>query len=214
MTYRERRLAKAERLREWAAAREAKAAAAHKANEIYRGDTAFLTQPGHIPERARVIARTERAFADSAKAAEMSSRAAGIEAAADGAIYSDDPDAIEALVKRIEERTARRDAMKVSNDAFRKDKVHRMELAACTSAYQRDQLMPHKSFEIRNLTADIKRNQERLDDLRGFARCAAYGCGARFIGRADLSQWSQLCAEHRSEADRARYGWTPENSVD
>lgn len=211
MTRRERLEAKAARLRGWAEKRDAKAAALHQQNEPYRGDTAFNTQPGHIPERARAIARTERAFEHQEKAADMRGRSFGIEAQLEGTIYSDDPDAIERLRERIEERTARRDAMKARNSAYRK--AHRAELQAL-SAYQRDQALPHQAYEIKNLTADIKRNQERLDDLRGLARCAAFGCGARFIGRADLSTHAQLCADHRSEADRARYGWTPENSID
>lgn len=54
MTYRERREARAERLRGWAEKREKAAEATFKSHEIFRGDHAFNTQPGHIPERARV----------------------------------------------------------------------------------------------------------------------------------------------------------------
>jgi hypothetical protein len=84
MTYRDRRLARAERLREWSDKR-----------------VAFNTQPGHIPERARMIARTDRAFASLAKADRMASRANSIERAAANAIYSDDPDAVGALRAKI-----------------------------------------------------------------------------------------------------------------
>ena len=59
MTYRERRERRAERLRGWAEARQARAAATFAAHEVYRSDYAFNTQPGHIPERARVIARED-----------------------------------------------------------------------------------------------------------------------------------------------------------
>ena len=67
--------AKAARYEEWAEKRRAKATALHKRNEPYRGDIAFNTQPGHIPERARVIARTEKAFEHSAIAARMEQKA-------------------------------------------------------------------------------------------------------------------------------------------
>src|SRR3981081_3301018 len=101
LTYRERREARAERLRGWAATRESRARATRAADEHYRGDHAFNFQPGHIPERARVIARTDRAYQSLNKAESMESRADGIESQLAGAIYSDDPDAIEQLEARI-----------------------------------------------------------------------------------------------------------------
>jgi len=82
MTYRERREAEAERLREWAAKREERAAAVFKQGERFHGDFAFNTQPGHIPERARLIAREDRAHESLRKAQSMESRAAGIQTAA------------------------------------------------------------------------------------------------------------------------------------
>ena len=53
---------KADRLEEWAEKRREKAAAIHAQNEPYRSDVAFNTQPGHIPLRARVLRRTEKAW--------------------------------------------------------------------------------------------------------------------------------------------------------
>lgn len=50
MIYRERREARADRLRGWADTRTARATAALKIGESYRGDHAFNTQPGHIAE--------------------------------------------------------------------------------------------------------------------------------------------------------------------
>src|SRR5258708_36767264 len=89
MTYRERRERRADRLAGWAANRRAGAAEVFKAHEVYRGDHAFNFQPGHIPERARVIAREDRARASLDKAAGMSDRAPGIEAQLAAWIYSD-----------------------------------------------------------------------------------------------------------------------------
>jgi len=53
---------RADRYEEWADKRQEKAEALYARDEHYRGDIAFNTQPGHIPERARVIRRTEQAF--------------------------------------------------------------------------------------------------------------------------------------------------------
>lgn len=69
---------KADRYDEWAAKREAKAGAVLKRNEVFTGDHAFNTQPGHIPLRARVIAQNDRACESLNKAAEMRSKASSL----------------------------------------------------------------------------------------------------------------------------------------
>ncbi len=122
MTYRERREQRAERLREWADKRKTTAAAVFKSHEKYRGDHAFNFQPGHIPERARVIAAEEREFASMDKAAEMGSKAGEIDRQLDNAIYSDDPDAQDALRERIEGLEVQRERIKAVNVAARKYK--------------------------------------------------------------------------------------------
>lgn len=53
---------KAEKYEEWAKKRRAKAEAALKRNEVHTGDIAFNTQPGHIPERARIIKQNDKAI--------------------------------------------------------------------------------------------------------------------------------------------------------
>jgi len=53
--------AKAERYEEWAGKREEKAAVTLDSNPTLRHDWAFITQPGHIPERARMIKADDRA---------------------------------------------------------------------------------------------------------------------------------------------------------
>ena len=55
MTRRERLEAKVERRRDWAAGRRGQAADLYRYTDRYRGDVAFNTQPGHIPERARAL---------------------------------------------------------------------------------------------------------------------------------------------------------------
>lgn len=66
---------KAERYEEWADKRRQKAGALEARNAPYRGDIAFNTQPGHIPERARVIARTEKAWEHSETASAFEDKA-------------------------------------------------------------------------------------------------------------------------------------------
>ena len=71
MTYRDRREARADRLNEWAGKREERAEAVFKAGEPFTSDYAFNTQPGHIPFRAKLIAREDRAYESTVKAASM-----------------------------------------------------------------------------------------------------------------------------------------------
>lgn len=63
---------------EWAQKRRAKAAALEARNEPYRGDIAFNTQPGHIPERARAIARSEKAWEHSSTARRFEEKASSL----------------------------------------------------------------------------------------------------------------------------------------
>lgn len=170
MTYRDRREARAEHLAEWAAKREAGAAAVFKDREQYRGDHAFNFQPGHIPERARLIAREDRAFRSLDKAESMRSRAAGIEDQLATSIYDDDPDAIEQLRARIARLEAERDAAKAANAAYRRE--HKAELAKMTP-YQRGQAVPYPGYHFQNLSGNLTRQRQRLARLERIARTAA-----------------------------------------
>lgn len=163
MTYRERRERRAERLREWGEKREREANAVFRDHERYRGDHAFNFQPGHIPERARVIAREERAFESLHKAEGMESRADEIERQLATSIYDDDPDAIERLEAKLAAMEARRERMKAENTAFRKE--HRAELKAM-HPYDRHNAVPHVSYKITNLTGNIGRTRDRLSRLK------------------------------------------------
>ena len=163
MTYRERREARAERLQGWAAKREQRAAAVFTAGEPFTSDNAFSTQPGHIPFRARLIAREDRAHESLGKAASMRSRADGIEGQLATSIYDDDPDAIEQLRARIARLEADRDAAKAANAAYRK--AHKAELAAMDSAYERNQAMPYPGYHFQNLSGNLSRQRARLARL-------------------------------------------------
>jgi hypothetical protein len=182
MTYRERRERKAERLRAWADKRQRDAAAVFKAGEPFRGDIAFNTQPGHIPFRARLIAREDRAHQSLAKAGDMDRRADEIERQAGNAIYSDDDDACEQLRKRIAELEAKRTRIKLSSAAIRKHGLQRLiqpdppfelteaekkdalVLMQCTP-YHKVETKGWPSYYLQNLGGNITRQRKRLAEL-------------------------------------------------
>jgi hypothetical protein len=170
-TYRERRLARAEKLRGWAESNEARSDARY--NETVRiGDAIPLGQPilvGHHSERRhrRDIARMQAGMSASvelSRKAEAQSRAADeIESQAAGAIYDDDPDAIDALTAKIARLEAERERMKAANAQYRK--AHRAELQEM-SAYQRGQAVPFPSYALSNLGGNISRCRDRLARLQ------------------------------------------------
>lgn len=174
-TYRERREARAERLRGWAEKREAKADSMHASGDLREEASGIpFGQPilvGHHSERRHRNAiekannATRRALENDAKAASMRSRADNIERAAEHAIYSDDADAVERLREKIASLEARREAMKQRNAEYRK--AHKAELKALSSAYQRDRAMPHQAYELQNLGGNISRARKRLAQLVG-----------------------------------------------
>ena len=109
MTRRERLERKAEKRREWAEGRNGKADALRAQDPPgLRNDWAFITQPGHIPERARMNRRDDKAHEHRAMAAHHIGKAAGIEQQLERSVFSDDDDAIEKLEQRIAEREAER----------------------------------------------------------------------------------------------------------
>ena len=162
MTYRDRREARADRLRGWAGKREDRAAAVFQASEPFTSDYAFNTQPGHIPFRAKLIAREDRAHESVAKAGSMRSRADGIEGQLANSIYDDDPDAVEQLRDRIARLEAERDTAKAVNAAYRKE--HKAELAAM-GKWERDQAMPYPGYHFQNLSGNLSRQRARLARL-------------------------------------------------
>ena len=174
MTRRERREARAARLREWAGKRRSKAEALVRRNEPYRGDVAFNTQPGHIPERARAIRREEKAFEHEMKARDMAGRAAGIEAALDREIYDDDPDAVERLEERIAEREALRARKKAINAAWKKGGREAILAAgfspaaaeAAVEVMSQGYSWIKSPCDLTSLNAKIRRDRARLEEIR------------------------------------------------
>lgn len=123
MTRRERLEHRIEKRRKWADGRRAKAASLRAATpENMRNDWAFITQPGHIPERARMIARDDRAHGHSNMATYHDGKAAGLESQLERSIFSDDPDAIESLEAKASALDASAARCNAINAAWRKAK--------------------------------------------------------------------------------------------
>lgn len=185
VTYRERREAKAERLREWAEKRATKAQQA-SADARRAVDGIPFGQPilmGHHSQRhhERALERQDnklrQAYEHDQKSRSMASRAANIQAQADHAIYSDDDDATERLAERIAELEAERDRVKQYNATARKGEPDysilseglRVTLMSMARAGQvrDDRAIP--KYHLANLSADIRRNKQRLEGLRAAA---------------------------------------------
>jgi hypothetical protein len=170
-TYRERRLARAEKLRGWSETNAARSDARYA--EVTRiGDMIPMGQPilvGHHSERRhrRDIAKMQDGMTASVeldrKASRQASAADEIEAQAAGAIYDDDADAIEQLTAKLARLQAEREEMKTKNAEFRKE--HRAELKALTP-YGRNQAVPFPSWAIQNLGGNITRARQRLERLQ------------------------------------------------
>lgn len=188
-TYRERRGRRAERLRGWADSRDTKASAARDTADAIM-DAIPMGQPvliGHHSQRRheRDLDRLDRAARASAehgaKAAEFRQRADNIEAAADHAIYDDDPDAAQRLTDRIAELEAERARCKAYNASCRKaaktggtgdlallDDAQRADLLtiARVAAFQLGAGAALPAYKLSNLSANITRNRKRLAALQ------------------------------------------------
>lgn len=169
-TYRERRLARAERLREWGDGREAKSDAAYASTKAI-ADTIPFGQPilvGHHSEKRarRDVERMHSGMNASVEHARTADRhrekAANIEAQVAGAIYDDDADALERLQEKLAALEARREQMKAANAAFRKEY---RELLKGKTAYERSCAVPHASYELSNLGGVISNTRKRIELL-------------------------------------------------
>jgi hypothetical protein len=173
MTRRERLQAKVQRREQWAANRRSAAASLDARNEPYRGDWAFNTQPGHIPERARAIARTDQAIEHRQVAEHHEAKAAGLSDQLDHSIYSDDPDAVAELRRRIEDNEAKRVRMVLVNRLFRRRDARGLAELGLDLARLEAQLagelswnrIPHPGWELANLGKRIQSDRERIKTI-------------------------------------------------
>lgn len=224
MTYRERREARAERLREWADKRREKTRRAQAASDDAVAGIPF-GQPvlrGHHSQKRheRALERSQNAMRAAVEhgrmAEEMTDRATTIEAQAQHAIYSDDPDAVERLKEKIGGLEAQRNRIKAYNASCRKaaktagqgdtsllDEQQRQSLAttARVCPYQIGVGGSFPTYELRNLGGNINRLRKRLAELQSTKQAidrtitARYGgscadCGAR-LERGQLIRYSR-----------------------
>lgn len=179
MTRRERMEAKVEKREAWAEGRDSKAAALVKRNEPFRGDHAFNTQPGHIPERARAIKRSEKAFEHTNMANHHRSKADGLQRALDKSIYSDDDNAVEALVERIAAREKKAARMVALNRAIRKEIkkggtwIERLDATdeekrtiLLNGEHSWDHKFTFPSYELSNLRGRIASDRKRIAQVK------------------------------------------------
>jgi Domain of unknown function (DUF3560) len=183
MTYRERRLARAQRLAEWADKREQKSSQARQAIMDMTEDLP-LGQPtlvGHHSERkmrryrSRLDASMRASIENGQKAKEFRQRAAGIEEAAQRAIYNDDPDAVERLSEKLAGLEAQRNEILAYNRSCRQgapdpallgaQQRKGLELLArATSQMGANGALP--PYLLANLSGNIMRARGRLEKLR------------------------------------------------
>ncbi len=183
MTYRDRRQAKAERLREWAKKRERKAEALRErvdtiADAIPFGQPVLVghhSEGRHRRDLERIAGGMRRSFEDAEKAREFERRADGIEGALERSIYSDDDDAVPRLTARIAELEAERERIKAYNASCRKgapdesllDGTQRETLATVrrVAPYQLGKGGAFPGYALSNLSGNIARNRKRLLEL-------------------------------------------------
>lgn len=220
MTRRERLERKAEKRREWADGRRAKASAsfsnARKATEHIPFGQPILV--GHHSERRHRnnLAKSDsamRAGCESLGIAEAhTSKADGLEAQLERTIYSDDADAIERLQEKIEGLEAERDEMKRLNALFRKGgrealsekiRVGWDRLVKCCP-YEK---VPFPAYALSNSGAEIRRCKKRIENLKSasaptsfreiVARFDSVGTCGHAISKGDRIGWQRTIRETR-----------------
>lgn len=203
MTRRERLAAKAEKRREWAASRSSKASAAMDRADLREEKSGIpFGQPilvGHHSERRhrRAIERADRAVGQAsehyAMAKHHAQAADGIERALERSIFSDDPDAVEALQAKLAGLEAEREKIKAFNARCRAGDAAAIadadRICRHTADDPRKGLPPYK---LRNLAGEIGRVRKRIEELqrRAATTAKAEAAGGMLISRGD--EWCSI----------------------
>lgn len=202
MTRRERLQARMERREEWGEKARAKSAAHFKAADKATEGIPF-GQPilvGHHSEKRHRAAldRQDSAMRNGIERADMAKehtyKAAGIADALERSVFSDDPDAIDQLEKRIEELEAKRAHMVLVNKLYRKGDVNglralgldldklRAQVAAVGMSFVK---APFEGYQLSNLGNRIRADRERIKliEKRAAATARAEQAGGMIIER-------------------------------
>jgi uncharacterized protein DUF3560 len=205
-TYRERREARADRYDEWASKRDVKAGERQAAADAVANTIPFgqPMMPDHHSfksdrsRRERMRGNWDRAHEHRQTAATFRGRADTIRDQADHAIYSDDPDAAEALNVKIEGLEAERKRINDYNKTCRRgepdesllDDRQRADLASLrrVASYQLRKGGQFPAYATANISGQISAARQRLVDLqRMAARAAAHE--ALVAGRKGRTEW-------------------------
>ena len=183
MTRRERMEHRLEQRREWAQKAQQRSAA-HFDTSHTMADRIPFGQPilvGHHSERAdrryrgQIAGHMDRGVEEMKKAAYHEEKADGIETQLGRVVFSDDADAIEQLQARIAESTAEAERLTRYNKAWRKHKTYEgmvadgvpEKVAARAVVTMTDAYSWMKSpFDTSHLRAAIRRDKQRIDDVR------------------------------------------------
>lgn len=182
-TTRERKEARADKLRDWADSRDAKATAAYERAKA-TADLIPFGQPilvGHHSEKRqrrdaeRIHNGMSQSIEHGRKADDMRSRADEIDRQLDRSIYSDDTDAVEKLREKLADLEGQRDRIKAYNASCRKgsrdltllDEAQRESLLSTArhSPYFIGDKGEYPAYALKNLGGNIARNRKRLAQL-------------------------------------------------
>ena len=182
MTRRERLERKLERRQEWAGKASTRSGAAFGAAHRI-ADVIPMGQPILVGHHSEGRARRDAARIDSSmrKGCDLSdlskhheSKADGIQHHLNNSVFSDDPDAIEALEARITEKEDERDNMKKINSLYRKGDAAGLGALGLNLETLREGLKtayswekrPYPSYSLTNLGARIRSDRERIKQIR------------------------------------------------
>lgn len=173
MTRRERIESRLQKRREWAESRQEKAESLQKQNDHFRGDLAFATQPGHIPERARFIKREEKSFEHMNMAEHHIGKAAGLEHQLSHSIFSDDDNAIEAIEAKIAKLQETNTKIKTINKLVRKQDRAGLLALGLSEARVDALFVPDfcgvigfPSYMLTNNSANVRRLKGRIEEIK------------------------------------------------
>lgn len=185
MTRRERLEARLEKRREWAAKREQRSSADFDRARSFTDGIPF-GQPilvGHHSERRhrRALERSDNAMRSACDSADMAkhheTKAAGLADALDRSIFSDDPDALQALQAKVDAEEAECARKKAVNAAYRKGKgtegwgdalgLSRALQATLASNVGRYSWVtaPFEAYEFSNARNRIRQAKERMKSV-------------------------------------------------
>lgn len=180
MTRRERLEARAAKREQWAQGRTTKAAAAWNAGDLREERSGIpLGQPvisGHHSERRhrraidKAHAAMDRAVGHEKMASHHAQAASSIRTALDRSIFSDDPDAVEALEAKLAGLEAQRAEIKAVNALLRKnkdDEAAKVRARAVSRFVEPNGTVP--AYKARNLGGEITRCRKRIAEVKARA---------------------------------------------